>query len=247
MVKKAAHWNQSKSSPCLHYQSKTLLLLFLIICFIFSQLWLRIHPVCGGLLPRCPLTSTRPGCKNYEHRSDVQVSTSQSAVELFINCREVEVFTTAHVAVTHNCGVATPPPSSSFAPVIPLCPMRVFPWGQRNKWGSSDDWRDTEPRPHDETESWGFTSAVIPSDALLERESSAKMKSQRARAACMPFCCSAETNLVVGADFWNRRKEGRELQRADSRAAGSPDLWGVVRARCGKRFEAVQFAAFCVL
>lgn len=126
MVKKAAHWNQSKSSPWLHYQSKTLLLLFLIICFIFSQLWLRIHPVCGGLLPRCPLTSTRPGCKNYEHRSDVQVSTSQSAAELFINCREVEVFTTAHVAVTHNCGVATPPLPPLLPQLYPSAPWEFF-------------------------------------------------------------------------------------------------------------------------
>lgn len=101
---------------------------------LYFQMWLWIHPVCSGLLPRCPLTSTRPGWKNYEpqHCPDVEGSTSQSAAELFINCRRVEVFTVAHVSVTHAVTVVRQPPS--FAPIrAPRQPHERFPWGQK-KW-----------------------------------------------------------------------------------------------------------------
>lgn len=94
-----------------------------------SALWIQL--VFIGLFLRCPLSSTRPGRKNYEpqRRSDVGGPTSPSAAGLFINYRRVEVFTTAHVSLTQNCGAGDAPqrpptpfplPGSTPSPPRPL-------------------------------------------------------------------------------------------------------------------------------
>ncbi len=180
-------------------------------CFSLSnvlvfQLWLWISLVCRSPLPRYPLTSTRPGWKNYEpqRRPDVEGSARQSAAELFINCRRVEVFTAAHVSVTHNGGVADPLPSllpPSFAPVKPPCPMRDF----HEVKGMSGVLQMTgEPLSHVPMMRQKAWISQVPSLAqiLCRRESSAKLRTQWARresccgcGACMPCCCSMATNL----------------------------------------------------
>lgn len=165
----------------------------------FFQLWLWIHPVCSGLLPRCPLTRTRPGWKNYEpqRRHDVEESTSQSAAELFINCRRVEVFTAAHVSVRHNCGVAIPP----FAPFRPPSPMRDF---HEVKETCGVLQMTGEPPSHVPMMKQTARISQVPSLPLILcwRESAAKLRSQWVRreycfgcGACMPCCCTMETNV----------------------------------------------------
>ncbi|KAK5910807.1 hypothetical protein CgunFtcFv8_005039 [Champsocephalus gunnari] len=85
--------------------------------------WLWIHPVCVSVTTvSANQHQAWPERRRDQHRSDVRGSTSQSAEQLFINCRRVEVFTAAHVSATHNFGA--PPP------VLPLAgppdPMRDF-------------------------------------------------------------------------------------------------------------------------
>lgn len=72
--------------------------------------------------PWCPLTSSRPVTW------DVQ-SSSRSAAGLFMNSRWMEVFTTAHVSLTHNWnhGVVTLPPlHPSPPPISSSPPPQVF-------------------------------------------------------------------------------------------------------------------------
>lgn len=102
---------------CLHYQGRMLALFLIICCILFSVVALDPSGLQWPVTKAGPQTNNRHRWKNYEpqHLADVEESTSQSAAELFINCGVVEVFTAAHVSVTHSCGVATRPPF--FAPV----------------------------------------------------------------------------------------------------------------------------------